>query len=737
MKISFLTLQYTILITLFLAFACSDAQAAAELTIYRASINGPNPVVSYADLSYQYGIRNTGDEKSSQFTHTVYLSEDEDFTEDDYELHVGNNRMGLDPNEIRTYGRFFDIPADFSNGDYYIGVVLELSDGTHVTTRTAGAVTVARPTDLRVGIVSVDTAASSGEQLVVLVVIYNDGMGVSDSFTLDCYIDQYLIGSDTFGLDPDENTLCTVYCDIPDDLPDDDYYIRAVVSCEYDGNSGNNEGESDSTWVGSPIDLAVQSVQIAPGAYLPGEDFVIYSLIENIGGRDSKSYTVDYYASTDATITTDDHHIGHVERGELAPGEQHSYDTTYQIPFNIVPGSYYIGIIITCRDEYDPTNNVGRDDASVQLVHPAGYVCGQMLYQARDRGKVFPIRYALVEVYDADDNEDPLDDRVIGKTHTDPNGNYGVTVLNDETSSQNIYVKVFTESPIGAYPDTINKAGIVKDDVFDEIYYLKSDLYPHPQNLSVVVNMTAHKDSGEFMVYDSIIESFRKAKTFFDVNLPEITTFWPGKYGMSYFDPCDLGIYISHEDRGDRDVIMHEYGHYIADVFAFAQGDVGDNSIHYWDADLRYNPDDRSNEEARNLTFRESWATLFSVATQYGDNWYSFSGDTLYYDFDENSGYSLIIDLEKDTANYCEPGEYYEHMNCCALWDIFDDNDDDVDDDDTLKDITLSKIWSVMRDSQPDDIIDFWNGWFQSYDYTSDITRIFNDHGMSFKKPED
>ena len=109
----------------------------------------------------------------------------------------------------------------------------------------------------------------------------------------------------------------------------------------------------------------------------------------------------------------------------------------------------------------------------------------------------------------------------------------------------------------------------------------------------------------------------------------------------------------------------------------------------------------------------------------------------LYYDFDENSGYSLIIDLEKDTANYCEPGEYYEHMNCCALWDIFDDNDDDVDDDDTLKDITLSKIWSVMRDSQPDDIIDFWNGWFQSYDYTSDITRIFNDHGMSFKKPED
>jgi len=75
-------------------------------------------------------------------------------------------------------------------------------------------------------------------------------------------------------------------------------------------------------------------------------------------------------------------------------------------------------------------------------------------------------------------------------------------------------------------------------------------------------------------------------------------------------------------------------------------------------------------------------------------------------------------------------------MNCCALWDIFDDRDNRADDNDTLSDTSLSKIWTISRDFKPDDIIDFWNSWFQSYDYAIEITRIFQDHEMLFPKPE-
>jgi hypothetical protein len=325
---------------------------------------------------------------------------------------------------------------------------------------------------------------------------------------------------------------------------------------------------------------------------------------------------------------------------------------------------------------------------------------------------------------------------MIGRTHTNKDGNYAVVVLSDEMSSQNIYVKVFAETPIGAYPETEGKVCSVRDDVFDEIYYMKSELYPHPGEGSVVINMTADRKGGEFMVYDSIIESFEKAKIFFGLKLPEVTTFWPAEEETSYFDPCDLSMHIAQDDRGDRDVIMHEYGHYIADVFAFAQGDVGDNSIHYWIGDLRNYPIQRTDEQARNLTFRESWATLFSIATQFGDTSYPYAGDTKYQDQDEERDSEFSFNLEKDTDEKREPGEFYEHMNCCALWDIFDDHDDKVDDHDTLSDPNLAKIWAVLLASKPEDIKDFWDGWFTCYDdYTSEITRIFQDHRMLFVKP--
>jgi hypothetical protein len=67
---------------------------------------------------------------------------------------------------------------------------------------------------------------------------------------------------------------------------------------------------------------------------------------------------------------------------------------------------------------------------------------------------------------------------------------------------------------------------------------------------------------------------------------------------------------------------------------------------------------------------------------------------------------------------------------------MLDDSDDGEDDNDTLSDTSLLKIGTVILEWQPDDIIDFWNSWFQSYDYEDEITRIFADHEMQFAKPE-
>ena len=695
-------------------------------------------------ITIRVAVENVGVQESDNYYIACYASIDSTITEDDYLL-CDRGAGSLGPGEGRSYELWGPFPDDIPVGEYYIGGIIHCPMETNLDNNSDYgdmANVRAYPPDLVVQ--SVDhmwDAATDivlpGDSIDVELVVENTGIGRANSYVVDYYAsgdsDYYLGSEDGGSLEPGEEHVFTTSCEFPPDIPIGDYYISVIITSSYDSGSRTTEGESGgAVWVGSPTDLAVQSVQIAPGAYLPGEDFVIYSLIENIGGRDSESYTVDYYASTDATITKGDHHIGYVKRSGLAAGEKDSYETTCPVPFSIAAGSYYIGIIITCRDEYDPTNNVGRDDGSVQLVHPPGYVCGQVQYRYRSMwGALHPIRYALVEIHADDNNNDPLDDRLIGQTHTDNNGDYGI-VLTDQAGGHDIYVKVLSEAVAGAYPGTTGKICVVKDDVLDETYSVASPLYPHPRDSSVMVNMTAPGSGGEFMVYDSVIEGFHKTKTFFGIELDEVAAYWPCSEDTSYYDPCNLGIYISQDDRGDRDVIMHEYGHHIAQIYEVAQGPVGDNPVHFWNADLRYEPVGRTDEHAMNLAFREAWASLFSIATQYGDRGFYDSGDTRYQDVDEESGSILEVDLETRMDGDYSPGQYFENMNTCALWDIFDDS---VDDNDKLSDTSLQKIWTISRDYKPDNIEGFWDSWFRNYDYEQEMKDIFETHEMPFVKP--
>jgi uncharacterized membrane protein len=716
--------------------------APPDLELHVSLSGYTNPYFPGDSLTVRCTVYNIGEVTSDSYTVNVYAGN----------YSIGSiTRNGVVPGD----GDYFDIrcslPYDITEGYYTIRGELSCSNDSNSGNNSDSdrSIRVAMKEPTSVEIQSMDAYGDiflPGESIVVRIEINGVGGQLENSFKIDVYasLDSIIATSDykihslsSETISPGESRIFIEECRLPIDITPGNYYIGAIVTYKIEDDVKRTQANDAGTvYIGGYSDVVVQSVVITPGKYTPDEEFVVYSLIKNAGQWATGGYTVDYYASSDAVITTDDCHLGYVERDGLAPGEQHSYETTLRIPFRIAAGNYHIGAIITCPIGSDFAENSGCSEETIELVHPAGYVCGQMLYQTREWHQEWPIRYALVEVYDADDNEDPLDNRVIGQTHTDQNGNYGVIIANDEESSQNIYVKVFSECFSGAYPETTGKACSVKDDVFDETYYLQSDLYQDPQDSSVVINMTALADGGEFMVYDSIIEGFEKAKTFFDVNMPEITTHWPCEAETSYFDPCDRSIYIAQGDRGDRDVIMHEYGHFVADVYVFAQGSVGEDPTHFWDADLRHRPRNRTDEEARNLAFREAWASFFSIATQYGDTAYPYAGDTKYQDYDEESGKRLEIDLEKDTKNKRQPGEFYENMNCCALWDIFDDSDDRVDNEDTLSDLTLSKIWTVVRYCQPDDILDFWNGWFQSFDYADEITRIFQAHGMSFVKPD-
>ena len=174
---------------------------------------------------------------------------------------------------------------------------------------------------------------------------------------------------------------------------------------------------------------------------------------------------------------------------------------------------------------------------------------------------------------------------------------------------------------------------------------------------------------------------------------------------------------------------------YIAQIYGVALGEVGEDPTHYWDRDLRDYPSVRSNEHAMNLAFREAWASLFSIATQYGDTWYPYSGDSYYDDEDEEGGWTIKVDLDNVGENKFSPGQYFENMNTGTLWDIFDDKNDKPEGKDTLSDPSLEKIWIISRDYKPEDILDFWNDWFKKYDYEEQMNYIYKIHEMPQQKP--
>jgi len=691
-------------------------------------------------------VYNIGELTSDSYIVNIYAG--------DYNI-GSKSRDGVEPGDADYFDVRGPLPYDITEGYYQIRGELSCSNDSNSGNNSDSdrSIRVAMKEPTNVEIQSVDAADGvyePGESIVVDVVIDGVGDQLDNSFEVDVYIssDSEITDNDNkihnFGgetISPGETRYLEAECRLPSDIQAGDYYIGIIVTYSVkDGSESIQATDYSTVYIGGPSDLRVQSVDAAGGRYVAGDQIEVYSLIKNIGEWPSSSYTVNYYASTGTNITADDYNIGHTQRNGLAPGEQHSYETTCSFPRNIPLGTYFIGAIAVCSNDENPGNNRAYDGIKVRIavpVVPPGSLSGQMNYQDRDGGQ-HPIRYALIEIYDADNNDDPLDDRLIGQTHTDHNGNYNITVTTTGAGGQELYVKVFTKSFGGAYPETASEICSVKDDVFDEVYYMQSDLYPVPKDILLTVDMCAPNDVGEFMVYDSLVEGFEKAKKFFEIELDEVIAHWPSEEEMSYFDPCDLGIYIAQEDRSDRDVIMHEYGHYIAQIYLFGQGDVGENSLHIWNADLRYHPDvSRTPEEARNLAFREAWASLFSVATQYGDTGYPNSGDTKYQDVDEGSDEVFEVDLERDQGYEYSPGEYYENMNCCAMWDVFDDESAGDIYLDLISDVSLSKIWTTLLGYQPDDIIDFWESWFENYDDERYMRYIFRAHNMPFSKPEE
>jgi hypothetical protein len=229
----------------------------------------------------------------------------------------------------------------------------------------------------------------AGDTIHIITEVENIGDQKSDNFTVDYYAGDYLIGhSDHAGLEAGvEDIFFSTACKFPEDIVPGIYCICAIINCSNDINPGNNMACYDTGGHCIPVqiiqiypNLVIQSVDATDGIYRPGDQIIVSVAIENMGDRSSDSYSVDYYASTDTTITDSDYHIGGVYRGILKPGEVDTFETTCNFPDNIPVGRYFIGIILTYSKNGDSTSIEAYDiavwvgsaaDLAVQTVEAA------------------------------------------------------------------------------------------------------------------------------------------------------------------------------------------------------------------------------------------------------------------------------------------------------------------------------------------------------------------------------
>lgn len=111
-------------------------------------------------------------------------------------------------------------------------------------------------------------------------------------------------------------------------------------------------------------DVRVESVDAIDGAYEAGEDFRVKATLINVGDSDSGLFNVNFYASVDSDISTEDILLGSREINNISATESENIDESINLPEALAIGDYFIGAI-SDLDDNDTSNNTGADTTPI------------------------------------------------------------------------------------------------------------------------------------------------------------------------------------------------------------------------------------------------------------------------------------------------------------------------------------------------------------------------------------
>ena len=355
-------------------------------------------------------------------------------------------------------------------------------------------------------------------------------------------------------------------------------------------------------------------------------------------------------------------------------------------------------------------------------------ITGKAQYEDRTYGQtgftgtaLKPIRYGVVQAL--------VNDVVVEESTTAIDGTYTLTVsgYTDGTVTVRVLAKLG-----GVY------AGNVVDDSDTTntgiIYSVtRSDL---PDTISAGDAVTAdictatNTAGPAFNILDNIVDAQYVSSTLSTLSktAEAITAHWyEGSKNGTYYLSDDTGLvhniyilgHVTDTDQYDDSVILHEMGHYIAEVYSRDDSSGGTHTFngHY---DIR-------------LTWSEGWATFFQslIKDMTSQDYPEYYVDTALS--------TMAIEIETPSYETYATGPDNELGVAAMLWDVYDTETTGttLNDKDSLSDGGLN-IWSVFETDLPlvemVSFEDFYDGWVAGAERTHDqLKPILVERGVNYE----
>jgi hypothetical protein len=338
---------------------------------------------------------------------------------------------------------------------------------------------------------------------------------------------------------------------------------------------------------------------------------------------------------------------------------------------------------------------IGIADSGPSIASAGGTVTVQGTVSWLDEnGTSHPAFGVTVQVRD----KELIGSQLVAQDTTDVNGQYSFVVDNDDgfgAGDRDIFVRFRTANSAVS----IETAGI-----FGAPYEADSAVQDEvPDGSTITENFTcANTGTGPScgLVTGASYVAAYAAQLNSGSFLSQIVLEWPGSAGSANYDGSDINLRPG--DRWDWDVMFHEYGHYVMDVFNFEDNPGGPHNIGDCISDVQ-----GSKSKGVRLAWGEGWPTFFGTAGQLVLNLAALNvprvGDVSYGDTGEsNFTYSLEA---QDNLGLGEDNELAVQR---ILWDLFDapaDGQDTVqvtgqalfDTVNATDPTTLSAAWSAIR----------------------------------------